>query len=108
MDRRLEHGQQFGRQGSRRGLRAVQEEEQDALVTRPRTMGAKEALDRRWRTGRKIGRTLHAQVGAQSSDDDPVLGMMDSIALAARVVSDHNIILAQRSEAARIREEAKR
>lgn len=71
-------------------------------------MGAKEALDRRWRTGRKIGRTIYAQVGSQSSDDDPVLGMMDSIALAARVVSDHNIILTQRSEAARIREEAKR
>jgi hypothetical protein len=32
----------------------------------------------RWRTGRKVGRTIYAQIGDQPSDHDPLLGLMDT------------------------------
>jgi hypothetical protein len=46
-----------------------------------------------WRTGRKVGRTIYVQVGPQASDDDPLIGMMDSPVLADMVVSAHNLIV---------------
>ncbi len=46
--------------------------------------------DLRWRTGRKVGRTIYAQLGSQASDDDVLIGVMDTIALAMGVVAAHN------------------
>lgn len=43
-----------------------------------------------WRTGRKLGRTIYAQHGPAPSDDDVLLGMMDTALLASAVVDDHN------------------
>lgn len=46
-----------------------------------------------WRIGRKLGRTIYAMVDLEPSDDDVFLGIMDSRAIAARVVTDHNGML---------------
>jgi hypothetical protein len=43
-----------------------------------------------WRTGRHLGRTIYARLGAEASDDDPVLGMMDSRELAEEACAAHN------------------
>lgn len=43
-----------------------------------------------WRTGRKVGRTIYAQVGKKPSDRDVLIGMMDSPLLATAVVVAHN------------------
>lgn len=49
---------------------------------------------REWRVGRKIGRTIYAQVhGEEPSDDDVLLGMMDTEWLAKEVVEAHNKVL---------------
>lgn len=45
-----------------------------------------------WRTGRKVGRTIYVQTGDEPSDDDQLVGMMDTRELAAlvvRAVNDH-------------------
>ena len=47
-----------------------------------------------WRTGRHLGRTVYAILGPQASDDDPVLGMMDTRELAAEACAAHNRRLA--------------
>jgi hypothetical protein len=49
---------------------------------------APEALP--WRIGRKVGRTIYAQAGSQPSDDDALIGLMDTQELAAAVVEIHN------------------
>lgn len=46
-----------------------------------------------WRVGRKVGRTIYAQVGAEASDDDVLIGVMDTAALAAEAAHAHNSIL---------------
>lgn len=43
-----------------------------------------------WRTGRTLGRTLYIQVGAEPSKADRCVGMVDSPALADRVVGAVN------------------
>jgi hypothetical protein len=43
-----------------------------------------------WRTGRKIGRTLYAVTGPEASDDDVLIGMMDTPELAAEACAAHN------------------
>lgn len=43
-----------------------------------------------WRTGRKVGRTIYAQLGPEPSDDDVLIGMMDTPELAAEAVGCHN------------------
>jgi hypothetical protein len=45
----------------------------------------------RWRTGRKVGRTLYAQPGPEPSDSDPLIGVMDTAELAAEAVAAHNL-----------------
>ncbi len=55
-------------------------------------------LDLRWRAGRKVGRTVYAQLGSEPSDNDPIIGMFDSVELAARAVKDHNSNLEHRDE----------
>ncbi len=42
------------------------------------------------RTGRTVGRTLYRQVGAEPSDDDQLIGVMDTPELAAMVVAAVN------------------
>jgi hypothetical protein len=44
----------------------------------------------RWRTGRKVGRTIYAQLGAEPSDEDPLIGVMDTPQLASAAVAEHN------------------
>ncbi len=52
-----------------------------------------DVVDAVWRCGRKVGRTIYAQLGDQPSDDDVLIGVMDTSGLAARVVSDHNWLI---------------
>jgi len=50
-------------------------------------------LNRPWRVGRKVGRTLYAQLGDQPSDSDPLIGLMDTATLAREAATAHNIKL---------------
>lgn len=43
-----------------------------------------------WRIGRKVGRTIYVQVGDHASDDDHLIGMMDTPELAQVVVNSVN------------------
>lgn len=49
-----------------------------------------------WRVGRKVGRTIYAQISDVPTDDDPLIGVMDNHIFAADVVSAHNSVLAFR------------
>jgi hypothetical protein len=42
------------------------------------------------RQGRKVGRTIYQQMGAEPSDDDPIVGLVDTPELAAIVVEAVN------------------
>lgn len=44
----------------------------------------------KWRTGRKVGRTLYAMVADEATDYDILIGVMDTEELAADVVTAHN------------------
>ncbi|MCA1673038.1 MAG: hypothetical protein LC799_12855 [Actinobacteria bacterium] len=44
----------------------------------------------RWRTGRKVGRTIYLQQGDEPSDDDQLIGLMDTPELARQVVDAVN------------------
>ena len=59
---------------------------------------AKRLLRARWRVGRKVGRTIYAMVGPRASDDDVLIGVMDSEALARDAVGAHNTRLTQESK----------
>ena len=43
-----------------------------------------------WRVGRKVGRTIYAIVRNEPSDDDVLIGVMDTKALALDAVEAHN------------------
>lgn len=43
------------------------------------------------RVGRKVGRTIYRQLGDRPSDSDPLIGLMDSAALAEAVVTAVNV-----------------
>lgn len=46
---------------------------------------------RAWRTGRKVGRTIYAQLDPHTpSDHDPLIGVMDTPELAEAAVRAHN------------------
>jgi hypothetical protein len=47
----------------------------------------------RWRTGRKVGRTIYAMIFGEPCTADVLIGMMDSPDLARQVVADHNALL---------------
>ena len=47
-------------------------------------------LSKPWRVGRKLGRTVYAQVGREPSDTDYLVGLMESRELAQEVVAAHN------------------
>ena len=44
----------------------------------------------RWRTGRKVGRTVYVQVGDEPSDGDHLIGVMDTPELARKAVDGVN------------------
>ena len=46
-----------------------------------------------WRVGRKVGRTIYAQLRATPSDDDPLIGVMDTPMLASHAVTAHNAVI---------------
>jgi len=50
-------------------------------------------LKMQWRVGRKLGRTIYAQLYPEPSDDDVLIGMFDSPRLAAECVRSHNAVL---------------
>jgi hypothetical protein len=43
-----------------------------------------------WRVGRKVGRTIYAMVSGEASDEDELIGVMDSRAVAESAVAAHN------------------
>ena len=43
-----------------------------------------------WRTGRKVHRTIYAQIGAEPSDLDILIGVMDTPHLAEAATRAHN------------------
>lgn len=45
-----------------------------------------------WRTGRKVGRTIYEQRGDEPSDDDPLIGVMDTPEWAAAAVTCRNFV----------------
>jgi hypothetical protein len=55
------------------------------------------------RVGRKLGRTIYIQPLQESTDSDPVIGMMDSRELAEMIVSTFNSAEAMRSVLRRLR-----
>ncbi len=46
-----------------------------------------------WRCGRKVGRTIYVMTGELATEDDPLIGVMDTPALAAAAVIAHNSFL---------------
>lgn len=50
-------------------------------------------LENYWRVGRKVGRTIYAQLGPEPSDDDPLIGVMDTRGIAQAAVEGHNHLL---------------
>lgn len=50
----------------------------------------------RWRTGRKVGRTIYAMPHDEARDDDPLIGVMDTPALAQEAIVSHNVQLGER------------
>jgi hypothetical protein len=47
-----------------------------------------------WRTGRKVGRTIYRQSGPEPSDDDALIGVMDTPELAAVACRARNAVAA--------------
>lgn len=47
-------------------------------------------MTERWRTGRKVGRTIYMQTGPEPSDEDILIGMMDTASLAQDAVDAVN------------------
>lgn len=43
-----------------------------------------------WRVGRKVGRTIYLQRGPEPTDDDPLIGVMDTPELARQAVAAVN------------------
>lgn len=46
-----------------------------------------------WRVGRKVGRTIYAQVADEPDDGDALIGVMDTRELAGAAVAGHNALL---------------
>ena len=54
-----------------------------------------------WRVGRKVCRTLYAQIGPGPDDADHLIGVLDTRALAEEVAYAHNLLRAVRKASAR-------
>lgn len=48
-----------------------------------------------WRVGRKVGRTIYAQIGSEPHEDDVLIGVMDTPELARAAVEAHNEAVTQ-------------
>ena len=46
-----------------------------------------------WRTGRRVGRTIYAQVSGKANSADVLIGLMDTVELADEAVASHNALL---------------
>lgn len=46
-----------------------------------------------WRVGRKVGRTIYAVIDQDNPEGDPLIGVMDTPALAHEAVATHNAVL---------------
>jgi hypothetical protein len=46
-----------------------------------------------WRIGRKVERTVYAQIGKMPGDNDTLIGLFDTKDLAKAAVSAHNLVL---------------
>jgi hypothetical protein len=46
-----------------------------------------------WRVGRKVGRTIYVMVSGEPGDEDELIGVMDSPAVATAAVEGHNATL---------------
>ena len=57
-----------------------------------------------WRVGRHVGRTVYAVMGTEASDDDVLIGTMDTRELAVEVVDAHNCRLGPGRQNEEIRE----
>lgn len=55
--------------------------------------GVPDPEQHRWRTGRKVGRTIYMLQGIDEipAGDDPLIGVMDTPELAAEAVRAHNL-----------------
>ena len=51
-----------------------------------------------WRVGRKVGRTIYRQTGEEPSDDDILIGIMDTPEWAELVVEAVNVRCASRGD----------
>ncbi len=47
-------------------------------------------MDKQWRVGMKVGRTIYEQQGDEPSESDPLIGVMDTPELAAEAVAALN------------------
>jgi hypothetical protein len=47
-----------------------------------------------WRVGRKVGRTVYAQIDDEPTDNDCLIGVFDTKELAAEAVRAHNAFIA--------------
>lgn len=54
----------------------------------------------RLRQGRTVGRTLYAQTGPEPSDDDTLVGMVDTAELAAVIVEAVNTLIDEHDQSA--------
>jgi hypothetical protein len=48
-------------------------------------------IDMKWRTGRRNCRIIYAQSGETPTDNDQMIGVMDTVELARMVVTNHNV-----------------
>lgn len=53
-------------------------------------MSEMDPVSKRWRVGRKVGRTIYAQTSRDPKDSDLLIGLMDTRELATEVVTAHN------------------
>jgi hypothetical protein len=51
-----------------------------------------------WRVGRKVGRTIYAQILSEPSDGDVLIGVMDTRELAVLAVQSHNRYLQEQPD----------
>lgn len=74
--------------GNRGGPSAGDGDEVD--VASGRAPASHPADSARWRVGRKVGRTIYAMVSDDPSDNDVLIGVMDTPELAREAVHAHN------------------
>lgn len=59
----------------------------------PHRQEGDDVIATRWRVGSKVGRTIYAEIPGTEHDAHPLIGMMDTPALAEEVVKAHNLLV---------------